>query len=72
MKKKNTIIPAPILPLSAKVELFAKFLRHITKNTSTPCCQKQTSSTARQARIKKIASQKIRKKLRSYRRRKSA
>lgn len=60
-KKHDKIITAPILSLSAKIELFAKFLRKATTPDS-PALKKVSSSkgdTPLRKTIKKIASKEI-------------
>ncbi len=60
-KKQDKIIHAPILSLSAKIELFAKFLRKAT--TKSPSRKKNISTiesdTSLRRTIKQVASKEI-------------
>ncbi len=59
--KNKKIIPAPILSLSAKIELFAKFLRKAA--AKSPSRKPVVSSNAQDGKtkktVKKVASKKI-------------
>ncbi len=60
-KKQDKIIHAPILSLSAKIELFAKFLRKATeKSPSTKkTLSTSNSETPLKETIKKVAAKEI-------------
>lgn len=60
-KKSDKIISAPVLSLSAKIELFAKFLRNATLHTSSK--HKNLSPTAPDTNLKKTVRQVASKKL---------
>ncbi|MES2200036.1 MAG: hypothetical protein V4489_07715 [Chlamydiota bacterium] len=54
-KKQDKIINAPILSLSAKIELFAKFLRKAT--TKSPSTKKNLSATSSDTPLKRTIKQ---------------